>query len=59
MRLSWANWLLLGILILPFVEIVAFAAVAAQIGFASAFAIQLAARNRASGVRGQEAKSRA
>jgi UPF0716 protein FxsA len=42
MRLSWAKWLLLGILILPIAEIVVFVAVAAQIGLASAFAIQFA-----------------
>ena len=42
MRLSWAKWLLLGILILPVAEIVVFVAVAAQIGFANAFLIQFA-----------------
>ena len=42
MRLSWAKWLLLGILILPVAEIVVFVAIATQIGFASAFVIQFA-----------------
>jgi UPF0716 protein FxsA len=41
MRLSWAKWLLLGILVLPIAEIVVFVAVAAQIGFADAVLIQL------------------
>jgi UPF0716 family protein affecting phage T7 exclusion len=36
MRVSWANWLLLGILILPVAEIVTFVAVAAHIGLADA-----------------------
>ena len=42
MRLSWAKWLLLGVLILPLAEIIMFTAVAAEIGFRDAFLIQLA-----------------
>jgi UPF0716 protein FxsA len=41
MRLSWAKWLLLGILVLPIAEIIVFVAVAAQIGFVDAALIQL------------------
>jgi UPF0716 protein FxsA len=42
MRISWAKWLLLGVLALPIAEIVVFVAVAARIGVVEAFSIQLA-----------------
>lgn len=40
--ISWAKWLLFGVLALPIAEIVVFVAVAAKIGFVEAFSIQLA-----------------
>ena len=42
MRLSWAKWLLVGILVLPIAEIAVFVTVAAWIGLADAIPIQFA-----------------